>query len=242
MTHPTGIFDDPFSEGGTLPETLPADPWGIFRQWRDDAHTGDDGKPVQPNPNAMSVATVGDDGMPASRVVLCKLIDLDAGWVCFLTNYNSRKSAQLTSNPKAAAGFHWDSLARQIRIEGEVTKSPAKESDDYFATRPLLSRLGAWASKQTEPVASRDDLLASYADVMDRFGVGLDAIMDPEAGKDIVIPRPEFWGGYRIWASRVEFWLGGAGRFHDRAVWTRTLTKNDGGFSGGEWSSTRLEP
>lgn len=242
MTQNAGIFDDPFTEGGTLPENLPNEPWGIFRQWWDDAHTGNDGKPVQPNPNAMSVATVGSDGMPASRVVLCKLMDLEAGWICFLTNYEGRKSKQLTDNPKAAAGFHWDSLARQIRVEGDVVRSPAKESDDYFATRPLISRLGAWASKQSRPVESREDLLSCYAEVMERFDVSLDAIMDPEAGKEIVIPRPEFWGGFRIWASRVEFWLGGAGRFHDRAVWTRELAESDDGYVGGDWSATRLAP
>lgn len=242
MTSFSGISDDPFSSGGTLPDDLPASPWGIFQEWWDDAHTGSEGEPVQPNPNAVNIATLGDDGMPANRVVLCKKMDLAAGWICFFTNYDGRKGRQLDAHPKASACFHWDVLDRQIRIEGEITRSPAQESDDYFASRALISRLGAWASDQSEPVASRDDLLAHYAEVMEKFEVPLDAIMDRDAGANVTIPRPDHWGGYRLWANRVELWIGGQGRFHDRAVWTRTLNKEGDGFTGSDWDSTRLQP
>lgn len=236
------VFDDPFSSGGTLPEVLPADPWGVFGEWWAEAHTGSAGGPVQENPNAMTVATLGEGGMPSCRVVLCKKMDLEAGWVCFFTNYEGRKGRQLAAHPKAAACFHWDSLDRQVRIEGEVVRSPASESDAYFASRALVSRLGAWASRQSEPVASREDLLTSYAEVMGRFGVGLTTVMNDLDGRGIEIPRPEHWGGFRLWASRVELWIGGRGRFHDRAVWTRMLTKSADGYSGGPWSATRLQP
>lgn len=242
MTTFGGISDDPFSSGGTLPDDLPASPWGIFQQWWDDAHTGNEGRPVQPNPNAVNIATLGDGGMPSNRVVLCKKMDLDAGWICFFTNYEGRKGRQLIAHPKASACFHWDVLDRQIRIEGEITRSPDAESDGYFATRALISRLGAWASSQSEPIGSRDDLLAHYAEVMERFEVPLDAIMDPEAGQSIEIPRPEHWGGFRLWARRVELWIGGKGRFHDRAVWTRELTASGDDYAGGAWTSTRLQP
>lgn len=236
------VFDDPFSSGGTLPEALPTSPWGVFRQWWDEAHTGNAGKPVQDNPNAVTVATLGEGGMPSCRVVLCKKMDLDAGWICFFTNYEGRKGRQLAAHAKAAACFHWDSLDRQVRIEGEITRSPAEESDAYFASRALISRLGAWASRQSEPIASREDLLTHYADVMDRFGVGLDTVMNDLRGRGVQIPRPPHWGGFRLWASRVELWIGGQGRFHDRAVWTRELTPGAGGFVGGDWHSTRLQP
>ena len=236
------LFDDPFSSGGTLPETLPEHPWGVFKEWWDEAHTGNEGKPVQDNPNAITLATLGDGGMPSCRVVLCKKFDLDAGWICFFTNYRGRKGRQLKAHPKAAACFHWDSLDRQVRIEGEIRVSPAKESDDYFASRALISRLGAWASEQSEPIASREDLLSHYADVMERFGIGIDTILNDSRENTVHIPRPEHWGGFRLWATRVELWIGGKGRFHDRAVWERTLSAQGDGFSASPWNSTRLQP
>lgn len=236
------LFDDPFSSGGTLPETLPEHPWGIFKEWWDEAHTGNEGKPIESHPNAMALATLGESGMPSSRIVYCKGMDLSAGWIRFYTNYQGRKARQLAANPKAAAGFHWNILHRQACIEGYVVKSPPEESDAYFASRELISRLGAWASHQSEPVTSREDLLSQYADVMERFGVDIETIMNDPSGKSVVIPRPPHWGGYRIWATRVELWIGGKGRFHDRAVWERTLTAQGDGFSAGPWTSTRLQP
>lgn len=236
------LVGDPFSSGGTLPETLPEHPWGVFQEWWDDAHTGDGGKPVQDNPNAMTLGTLGEGGMPSCRIVLCKKMDLDAGWICFFTNYKGRKGRQLKAHPKGAACFHWDSLDRQVRLEGEIRVSPAKESDDYFASRALISRLGAWASEQSEPIASREDLLMHYADVMERFGIGADTLMNDLSGRSVTIPRPDHWGGFRLWASRVELWIGGKGRFHDRAVWTRELTPKGDEFETGPWQSTRLQP
>lgn len=241
MSHPS-IADDPFSSGGTLPEPLPASPWATFERWWADAHTGNGGRPVQDNPNAMTLATLGEGGMPSCRVVLCKKMDLDAGWICFFTNYDGRKGRQLAAHPRAAACFHWDSLDRQVRIEGEVVRSPEAESDAYFASRALISRLGAWASRQSEPVASREDLLMSYAEAMERFGVGVDTVMNDREGLGAAIPRPAHWGGFRLWASRVELWIGGQGRFHDRAVWERELTPGPDGFAGGQWRATRLQP
>lgn len=236
------LMDDPFSSGGTLPDDLPDSPWGIFREWWDDAHTGAGGGPVQDNPNAVTIATLGEGGMPSCRVVLCKKMDLDAGWICFFTNYQGRKGRQLAAHPKAAACFHWDSLDRQVRIEGLVTVSPAAESDAYYASRALISRLGAWASHQSEPVVSREDLLTQYAGVMERFGIGIEAIMNDSRERTVQIPRPEHWGGFRLWALRVELWIGGQGRCHDRAVWSRSLTPAGEGFTGSAWSATRLQP
>lgn len=239
MTQNAGIHDDPFSEGGTLPEQLPESPWGIYQDWWDQEHSS---AKAARHPNAFNLATADEAGQPSNRVVYCKRQDLDAGWICFFTNYTGRKAEQIEKNPNASASFFWLDPDRQVRIEGAVTRSPASESDDYFASRALISRLGAWASDQSKPVESRDALLAHYAEVMERFDVPLDAMMDEQVGKDIVIPRPEFWGGYRIWARRVELWIGGAGRFHDRAVWTRELTASGDGFVGSDWSATRLAP
>ncbi len=236
------LFDDPFSSGGTLPETLPEHPWGVFKDWWDDAHTGNEGKQIESHPNAMALATLGESGMPSTRIVYCKGMDLDAGWIRFYTNYQGRKARQLAANPKAAAGFHWNILHRQACIEGLVVKSPSAESDAYFASRELISRLGAWASHQSEPVTSREDLLSQYADVMERFGVDIETIMNDPSGKNVAIPRPPHWGGYRLWASRVELWIGGKGRFHDRAVWERTLSAQGEGFAASPWQSTRLQP
>ncbi|HED53059.1 MAG TPA: pyridoxamine 5'-phosphate oxidase [Phycisphaerales bacterium] len=242
MTRPQPFESDPFSSGGSLPETLPDDPWGIFKAWWDLAHTANDGGPVQPNPSAMALATVGDDGSPSCRVVLCRMMDLDAGRIVFFTNRNSTKGKQLDAHPVAAACFHWDALERQIRIEGPITRSPDTESDAYFAQRATISKLGAWASDQSSPVGSRDELLAKYAEVLERFNVGFDVLMGEADGTDIEIPRPPFWGGYRLWARRVELWIGGKGRFHDRAVWTRELDAAGEAFAGGPWRATRLQP
>lgn len=241
----TALDTDPFTEGDRLPEPLPEHPWGVFRQWWDLAHgQGQDGsgKPVQPNPNAMSLATIGEGGAPACRIVLCKKFDLDAGWICFFTNYDGRKGRHLSAHPQAAACFHWDTLDRQVRIEGDVVRSPDEESDAYFASRALVSRLGAWASDQSEPIASRKALLEKYSEVMERFRVPVEALDDREMGQSIEIPRPAHWGGFRIWARRVELWIGGRGRFHDRAIWTRDLGASETGTSPGPWKATRLQP
>lgn len=226
-----------FSPHNTLPDTLPADPWPLFRAWFDDAAANK----VTPNPNAFTLACLDESGFPTARIVLCKKI-LDAGAIVFHTNYHSRKGKGLSRHPRAAAVFHWDSLEKQVRIEGTVVKSPTEESDAYFKTRGWENRLGAWASDQSQPIESRDALLLRVAEAMDKLGISIKDIMDQ--GDNVSIPRPPHWGGWRLWAERVELWLGGPGRVHDRAVWTRSLGPGakEAEFSCGPWISTRLQP
>jgi pyridoxamine 5'-phosphate oxidase len=228
---------DAFAVPQLLPEELPPHPFGIFKSWWDEARA----KRVQPNTHAMCLATIDEGGRPSARMVLCKGMDLDptpgagGGFIVFYTNRNSRKAAALESNPRAAAVFHWDALDRQVRIEGPVVRSPDAESDAYFASRPLESRIGAWVSDQSKPIASRDDLLAKVGETILRLGVQLD---DETAH----IPRPPHWGGYRIWIESMELWVGGPGRVHDRARWIRTLVRGGEGFSGNPFHATRLQP
>ncbi len=226
-----------YSPPELLPEPLPADPFPIVRAWFDEAHD----RRVQPNPNAMTVASVDREGNPSARVVLCKNLDEGSGHVVFYTNYQSRKGRALLETRKAAAVFHWDALDRQVRIEGPVVQSPAEESDAYFASRPLESRIGAWASDQSRPVGSRQELLDRVSEAMARFKVSL---QDIRSNSDIHVPRPPHWGGLRIWAARVELWVGGPGRVHDRACWTRELSisRDSEGFRAGAWSFFRLQP
>lgn len=226
-----------------LPQPLPADPLPIFEAWFNQAHT----LAVQPNPNAMSLATVDADAAPSVRIVLCKQYNLSLGYFVFYTNYSGRKGTELHHAPRAAACFHWDALDRQVRIEGPVTPSPAAESDAYFASRPAVSRVSAWASNQSQPIASRDALLAQLRATESRLGIDLDRYDRDPSAQNPVIPRPPHWGGFRLWAQRVELWVGGVGRLHDRAAWTRSLAPQtvDGvpGFSAAsQWASTRLQP
>jgi pyridoxamine 5'-phosphate oxidase len=188
----------------------------------------------QPNPNAFTLATIDPDGRPAARILLCKAIDPSAGAIVFFTNYTSRKGEALLANPQAAACFHWDALDRQVRIEGRVSKVSDAVSDDYFASRPLESRIGAWASEQSRPVASRAQMQDRVAQTMRRFG--LDPDRPPAPG--VAIPRPPHWGGFSLLADRVELWVSGPGRVHDRAAWTRALVAG----RGGPWRATRLQP
>lgn len=214
-----------------LPEPLPASPLEIFASWFAEARA----RAVQPNPDAMVLATIGAELRPAARVVLCKRID-PAGCIVFFTNYESRKGQELAAQPRAAAVMHWDALHRQVRIEGPVVRSPSTESDEYFASRALASRVGAWASRQSQPLASPAALAQEVQRVAQRFGV------DPLAASGD-IPRPPHWGGFRLWIERLELWVEGPGRIHDRAVWTRDLTVTDEfTFSGGAWRATRLNP
>ena len=227
----------------TLPEPLPADPLPLFEAWFDEALE----RRLQPNPNAMTVATLGPQGELSARIVLCKGYDLRAGYVEFYTNGQSRKGAALAANPRAALLFHWDALDRQIRIEGPVSRVPPAKADEYFASRHPLSRVGAWASAQSEPIGSRDAFDEKVRAAAARFGVDLAAIAQPGA-PDVAIPRPAHWGGWRVWAERVELWIGRAGRIHDRALWTRELRPTgdeDLAFSAagdGAWRVSRLQP
>ncbi len=214
-----------------LPDPLPDSPLDVFTGWFAEARA----RAVQPNPDAMVLATVGADSQPSARVVLCKRVD-PSGYLVFFTNYESRKARELTMHPRAAAVMHWDSLQRQVRIEGPVVRSPVEESDGYFATRALASRIGAWASRQSEPLASRAALAEEVDKVAHRFGI------DPGAQTGHV-PRPPHWGGYRLWADRLELWVEGPGRIHDRAVWTRELCPSgEFTFATGSWRATRLNP
>lgn len=224
---------DAFAIGQQLPETLPENPFGLFKEWWDEAHA----QRVQPNPHAMCLATIDQDGTPSARMVLCKGMNLDpaAGYLVFYTNRTSRKGVALEANPKAALLFHWDDLDRQVRFEGRIVRSPDSESDAYFASRPLESRIGAWCSDQSKPIESRDALLGKVAMTIMQLGVQID---DDKA----VVPRPKHWGGYRVWISAAELWVGGPGRVHDRARWERTLTPNGDGFIPAPFSATRLQP
>ena len=209
-----------------LGEPLPADPLALAADWLADAWH----RRLQPNPNAMALATSTPDGRPSVRIVLCKDIVPQPGYVMFYTNHQSRKGEELAANPRAAAVLHWDALRRQVRIEGPVEIAPAGDSDAYFASRARESRIGAWASAQSQPVASRAALLEQVARETARF----------EAD---AVPRPPHWGGFRLWADSVELWVDGQARIHDRARWTRGLTADGrGGFIPGPWSATRLQP
>jgi pyridoxamine 5'-phosphate oxidase len=222
-----------------LPQELPLEPLVILNRWMAEAWQ----HRQQPNPNAMVLATSDPSGRPSARVVLCKEVVPLPGYVVFYTNYLSRKGRQLAENPRAAAVIHWDALHRQVRIEGPVLQSPAADSDAYFASRPWPSRVGAWASAQSEPVESREALLESLAATAERFGTPLPGLPGAAGEINMVIPRPPHWGGYHLWAESVELWVEGEARVHDRARWTRNLTLQPNGFfEAGPWTATRLQP
>lgn len=223
---------DPYELDAALPDPLPADPMPIFGAWFAEARE----KAVQPNPDAMTLATVDADGSPAARIVLCKSIDESLGSVTFFTNRSSPKGQALAAEPRVALVFHWDGLDRQVRIEGVATPTPDAVSDAYFQSRRTESKLGSWASDQSEPIASRDEILAKVAAVMGRFGVTLDNFETAD------IPRPDHWGGYEVRATTIELWISGPGRVHDRARWERTLTPTAQGVNASEWGMTRLQP
>jgi len=223
-----------------LPTPLPAEPMEMASAWLTEATK----RAVAPNPNAMTLATATTDGAVSARVVLCKQMCTDPGYLVFYTNYQSRKGAELLANPKAASVFHWDTLGRQLRIEGTVVMSPPDESDRYFASRDWGSQLGAWGSDQSKPIDSRDALIAQ---VRSRGReLGLDLTDDTQSIANDPAPeirRPPHWGGFRLWASVVELWIEGADRVHDRAVWSRTLEVGpDNDVVCGSWSVTRRQP
>jgi pyridoxamine 5'-phosphate oxidase len=171
-----------------------------------------------PEPNAMTIATATPDGIPSARIVLLKDVD-DRGFV-FFTNYNSHKGQELTANPQAAIVFLWTELERQVRIQGRVEKIAPAESDEYFYSRPPGSRLGAWASNQSEVVADRHVLDQQLADLEAKY-----------ANQEI--PRPEHWGGFRVMPTMIEFWQGRSSRLHDRLRYR---------LIDGDWVIDRLSP
>lgn len=234
-----GNFDqrdlaDQFAPTELLAEPLVPDPMPLVKEWFDRAHR----ERVQPNPNAMSLATVDRSGRPQCRIVLCKGMNIERGWVMFFTNYQSRKGEAIDANPRAALVMHWDTLDRQVRIEGTVERATAAESDAYYASRPIESRLGAWSSDQSRPIGSRAELLERVRQTADRFGI-TPAMVERNEGQ---IERPPHWGGFRVWAERVELWVAGPGRVHDRAVWERDVTPFAGEMRCGPWHATRLQP
>jgi pyridoxamine 5'-phosphate oxidase len=215
-----------------LPEPLPSDPLSLAAGWLAEAWR----RAEQPNPNAMVLATVNAEGQPSARVVLCKDIIADPGVVHFVSNYHSRKGRELAANPRAALVLHWDHTHRQLRIEGLVSRSAPAESDAYFASRHWASQLGALASAQSEPIASRAALIAKLDAVQQQYGEA------PVQGGPR-IPRPAHWGGYLLWATAVELWVEGDARIHDRARWTREVTLDAAGRpQAGPWRGTRLQP
>ena len=189
-----------------------ADPLRQFEHWLQQALNAE-----LPEPNAMTVASVGADGRPSTRVVLIK--GFDARGIVWYTNYDSRKGRELAGHPFAALQFHWVELERVVRIEGRVEKVDAEESDAYFKTRPLDSRIGAWASPQSQVIDSRAVLVANAA----RYGAQF--LLNP--------PRPPHWGGYRLIPDRWEFWQGRKSRLHDRLRYRQ---------DGGNWVRERLAP
>lgn len=210
-----------------LPDPLPADPLSHLSAWLDDAVRA----AKQPNPNSMALATATATGTPSVRIVLCKQVEPATASLIFFTNYTSRKAAELEANPRAAGVFHWDHQDRQARVEGRIERVSPAESDAYFRTRHVLSRLGAWASEQSKPMARRTDLIARVLETAERFAISpADLIGPPDAAP---IPRPPQWGGYRLRIDAVELWQGHPGRLHDRARWERAAEG---------WTATRLFP
>ena len=220
------MVDEPAPRDAWLAADPPADPLPRLRAWIDEARA-DRGVA---EPDAGTLATVDANGQPSARIVLVRALDLERGAVLFYTNRNSRKGRALATTPFASLVLYWDRLARQARLEGPVTLASDAESDAYFASRHPDSRLGAWASDQSEAIASRAELVARYEAMKARFGDGGAA------------PRPPYWGGYRVWLERVELWASRPHRLHDRVVWERELARDGDGFRGGAWRATRLMP
>ncbi len=203
-----------YTRAGLDETNLRPDPLAQFRGWFEDALAAG-----LHEPNAMTLATATPDGKPSARVVLLKGFD-ERGFV-FYTNYEGRKGEELARNPRAALVFYWGELERQVRIEGRASRVPERESDAYYASRPRGSRLGAWASEQSRPVEGRE-VLESRLRALEREYEGRE------------VPRPPFWGGYRVEPEAVEFWQGRQNRLHDRIVYRRR--------GAGGWEIERLQP
>lgn len=213
--NPTSIADlrKSYERAELNEDASSAAPGQQFSKWLEEAIAAQ-----LPEPNAMTLATVGSDLRPSTRVVLIK--GLDERGIVWFTNYDSRKGRELAGNPHAALQFHWVELERVVRIEGRVEKISDEESDAYFHSRPLDSRIGAWASPQSEVISGRGVLVANAA----KFGAQF--LLQP--------PRPPHWGGYRLLADRWEFWQGRRSRLHDRLRYTQQ--------AGGDWLRERLAP
>lgn len=202
-----------YKRGALDEEHSDADPLRQFAKWWDELMASE-----LPEPTAMTLATADAAGRPSARVVLLK--DFDARGFVFYTNYESRKGRELAANPHAALLFYWAELERQVRVEGTIAPVEPADSDAYYATRPLASRLGAWASPQSEPIPGKAWLMAKAAEMGVRHG------LNPA--------RPPHWGGYRLTPEVFEFWQGRPSRLHDRLRYGRA--------AGGAWARTRLAP
>ena len=202
------------AESALLEADMQADPIEQFRLWFDEAAAAD-----FIEPNAMTLATCSADGTPGARIVLLK--EYDQGGFVFYTSYEGAKAAALHENPRAELMFFWDKLGKSVRINGSVMKVDRAASEAYFATRPVKSQLGAWASHQSQPVQSRAALSEHFEAAAERFGDGQ-------------VPTPPNWGGYRVIPQWIEFWQGQRSRLHDRIVYTKARN--------GGWSIQRLSP
>ena len=198
-------------------EDLDADPFVQFQRWYDDAE-----QHAQLQPDAMVVATSTPDGRPSARMVLLRGVD-ERGF-CFFTNFASRKGEELAANPHAAIALHWPEVLRQVRATGRVERVGDEESDAYWYARPRASRISAWASAQSETVATREELEVRVAEVEAEFADG-------------DVPRPDGWGGFRVVPDEIEFWQHRDDRLHDRFLYTRS-----GDGSRAEWQVVRLQP
>ncbi|WP_085899924.1 pyridoxamine 5'-phosphate oxidase [Kiloniella majae] len=198
-------------------DNTPSDPYDVFDAWLKEAEE----KELN-DPTAMSLSTVDETGMPSSRMVLLK--DWDRQGFVFYTNYESRKGEQLIAHPKAALMFHWKSVRRSVRIEGLVEQVTPEEADEYFASRPKQSQIGAWASDQSRPLEGRFELEKRVAKYAAKYGLGK-------------VPRPPHWSGFRVCPTRIEFWQDGPFRLHDRLVYSTEDVKQNG-----QWNTERLFP
>jgi pyridoxamine 5'-phosphate oxidase len=203
-----------YSAGGLSEAEAGVEPFALFRRWFEQAVAAG-----LHEPNAMVLATATPEGMPSARLVLLKLLD-ERGFT-FFTNFDSRKGREMAANPSVALVFPWHPLERQVRVEGTVEVVTPQESDTYFATRPLGSRLGAWASAQSREIPDRAFLEAQHAELMAKY---------PDGN----VPRPPNWGGYRVLPVVFEFWQGRPSRLHDRIRFARAAD--------GSWSRSRLAP
>ena len=218
-----------------LSQSMTQNPLLLLQSWLNEAVELD----LQPNPDTMAIATSNSQGLPNVRMVLCKEINTEEGYVVFYTNYNSVKSMEIKENPKCSALFHWDKLGYQIRIRGEILQSPDEENDAYFASRHLGSQVGAWASNQSDPVVDRQALDDQFRKILDRFNLTNESITRNEQK----IPRPPHWGGYRLWIEEIEFWLNQKDRLHDRLHFRRVLTISSEGIeTEKKWAVKRLQP
>lgn len=213
-----------------LEDPLPAAPFPLLTAWLEEARAS----AAIRNADAMALATIDTDGTPQVRFVLCRGVDVERARFSFYTNYDSDKGRALDAHPRASAAFYWDPLGRQVRLTGQVEKAPPGASDAYFASRPPLSQLAAWASDQSRPIRSREALEAKLEASRQAHGDGGGA----------AIPRPPHWGGYVLEADTIELWGERPGRLHDRVCWRRTKgsPESRGDDREGGWMVERLQP